>query len=342
MDRRQFMPRYTPDKVAQVDSGAIEPANTLRLRAPRAPLRTAPPIVPPRNPKRLGIAPRSPEKVVKIWDTALGEYVPRQPNGQFARSQKTPASKVTGPLQRSISTNTFQQAPLLISASDQRETFGRSLHEEIKSLRQSYIDLQSDDVFAPATPPPRRSASASSLRPPVRNFSLPSYSPPSKQNGLARPLRRVRSRSVNLGPVAEASELPDLPILRESIKTTAAESCSTDQPVPQLAMSEAAESTRSMTRSTESEKTKQTPSLTTKPEGTCNCCGSTRKALAMNPTCCIDHVEKGRVCFRCWSNLLAEGLSKQDRKDWLCCLVCGKELMLSDAKRLTSRGTILR
>jgi hypothetical protein len=78
-------------------------------------------------------------------------------------------------------------------------------------------------------------------------------------------------------------------------------------------------------------------------EGTCKCCGSTRKVLAMNPTCCIDRAEeKGRVCFRCWSDRLAEGVSKHDRKEWLCCLVCGKELVVSDAKRLASRGTILR
>jgi hypothetical protein len=77
--------------------------------------------------------------------------------------------------------------------------------------------------------------------------------------------------------------------------------------------------------------------------GTCNCCGSTRKALAMNPKCCIDHVEeRGRVCFRCWSDRLAESLTKNDRKDWLCCLVCGKELVVGDAKRLASRGTMLR
>jgi hypothetical protein len=332
MDRRQFMPRYAPDQVAQPSSGGTEPANTLRLRAPRAPLRTAPPIVPPRNPKRLGITPRSPEKVAKIWDPTLSEYVPRLPSGGFACIRETPASRTAGSLQCSISTNTFQQTPLLISASDH----GRSLHEEIKSLRQSYIDSQNDDVFAPTTPP-RCSASASSLRPPVRNFSLPTYSPPTKPR-----LRRVRSRSVNLGPVAEASELPDLPFRRESTKSIATNRCSVDQHESQHVPSEVSESTVTTATQMVMEKTTQTAALETKPEGACNCCGSNRKALAMNPTCCIDRTEMGRVCFRCWSSLLAEGLSKQERKDWLCCLICGKELRLSDAKRLASRGTILK
>ena len=345
MDRRQFMPRYAPEKVSHLNSDGVEPANTLRLRAPRAPLRTAPPIVPSRNPKRLGIKPRSPEKVANIWDTAVGDYVPHQPNGGFAPIKDTSAPKAAGPLQRSISTGTFQHTPLLISASDQRESFGHSLHEEIKNLRQSYIDSQDDDDFAPATPPPRRSASASSLRSPIRNFSLPTYTLPEKQPTPARPLRRVRSRSVNLGPVAEASELPDLPVRRESAKVAATSRRSADQFESHSATPAKPESAASATQAeteTEPEKTKQTAAVEPKREGRCNCCHSTRKALAMNPTCCIDRAEMGRLCFKCWSDMLADGLSRHERKDWLCCLVCGKELLLGDAKRLASRGTILK
>ena len=63
----------------------------------------------------------------------------------------------------------------------------------------------------------------------------------------------------------------------------------------------------------------------------------------MNPRCCIDHAEeKGRVCFRCWSDRLAENVSKHERKKWLCCVVCGRKLVMGDAKRLASRKTILR
>lgn len=390
------MPRYTPDRVPQLNSGAIEPAKV--PRAPRAPPRTAPPILPARNPKRLGLAPRSPEKVAQIWDPTLGAYIPRQPTGGFApisKKEKTTSRIPTTngqPLQRSITTNTFQHTPsLTISTTDRRENIGRSLHEEIKNLRQSYIDdLQSDDVFAPAclsvsVSPPRRSASAASLRSPVRNFSLPTYSSPSKQQAgpPVRSLRRVRSRSVNLGPVAEASELPELPVRRESPKGTAVgfrvgdeaesesdhalttqlpESTATSiesQSEPeeiidhaatlesQLAVTFQLPESTTTTPTTESEPEqiiKQTSMLVPRSsEGTCNCCGTTRKALAMNPTCCIeDAEEKGRVCFRCWSDRLAESLSKHDRKEWLCCLVCGQELVGSDAKRLASRGTMLR
>lgn len=400
MDRRQFMPRYTPDRVPNLNSGRIEPA-----KAPRAPPpRTAPPILPPRNPRRLGLPPRSPEKVAQIWDPTLGAYKPRQPTGGFAapiskKEKATSRIPTTNrqPLQRSFTTSTFREhtPPLPISTADRRANIGRSLHEEIKNLRQSYLDdLQSDDVFAPASlsvsvSPPQRSASAASLRAPVRNFSLPTYSSPSKQQAgppPARPLRRVRSRSVNLGPVAEASELPELPVRRESPKGAAVSFCLGDRlsesdhavttqlpestatsidsqteprevhspdvvPESQLAVTFQLPESKPTTPSTETateaepEQIKRTaaalePKLR---EGTCNCCGSTRKALAMNPKCCIDHVEeRGRVCFRCWSDRLAESLSKHDRKEWLCCLVCGKELVAGDAKRLASRGTMLR
>ncbi|GAB7330896.1 hypothetical protein MBLNU13_g02421t1 [Cladosporium sp. NU13] len=388
MDRRQFMPRYTPDKAVQPNSGIIE--STKISRAPRAPPRTAPPILPPRNPKRLGLAPRSPEKLAESWDPKLGAYKPRQSSGGFApinKKDKTTSKPTTSGQfpRRSISTSAFQQhTPLPASATERRERTGHSLHEEIKNLRQSYIDLQSDDIFAPAAPP-QRSVSAASLRSPVRNFSLPTnYSPPPKQQAARPwPLHRVRSRSVNLGPVVEASELPDLPVRRESPKATAvnirvgdeseldhalttplpesaANSIGTKAepeeinlpaavPEPELAMAfqipDSTTTTPTIVSEADSEQVLKQKAIveSKRGEGTCKCCGSTRKVLAMNPTCCIDRAEeKGRVCFRCWSDRLAEGVSKYDRKDWLCCLICGKELVVSDAKRLASRGTILR
>lgn len=386
MDRRQFMPRYAPDKVVHPNSGIIEP--TKIPRTPRAPPRTAPPILPPRNPKRLGLAPRSPEKVAEIWDSELGAYIPRQPSGGFApinNKKATSKTTTTGqPPQRSISTSAFQHTTLPASAAERRERIGHSLHEEIENLRQSYIDLQSDDVFAPASRP-QRSASAASLRSPVRNFSLPTnFSPPPKQQAAPpRPLHRVRSRSVNLGSVAEASELPDLPVRRRSPQGATVSFQGREEPEFGHALTTPLpESTASSIDTQAGSKEIKQPiavlesqlaetfqlpdSTTTTPtivseagskqsikqkvtiesqrgEGTCKCCGSSRKVLAMNPTCCIDRAEeKGRVCFRCWGDRLAEGLSKHDRKEWLCCLVCGKELVVSDAKRLASRGTILR
>lgn len=381
------MPRYTPDKAVHVDSGIVKSTNI--PRAPQAPPRTAPPILPARNPKRLGLRPRSPEKVGEIWDPKLGAYIPRQPEGGFAPVSKKAAWKTTtgNPIQRSVSTGIFQHTPPSASAIDRRETVGRSLHQEIKNLRQSYIDLQSDDVFAAdrPSPPPRRSASAASLRSPMRNFSLPTYSPASKQKPAPpRPLRRARSRSVNLGPVAEASELPDLPARRQSPKGTAVSFRAEDEPefdhavttpLPEL-ITTTPESETGLKEVNDSaafleselaatfqlpESTTTTPSIETETEpgqtikqtaavlepksseGTCKCCGSNRKVLAMNPACCIDRVEEiGKVCFRCWSDRLSEGVSKHERKEWLCCLLCGKELVLGDAKRLASRGTILR
>lgn len=341
MDRRQFMPRYTPNRVAQLKSPTTEPAKISSPRARKPPSRSAPPIPPPRNPRRLGYTPRSPEKGAKIWDAAIKDYVPRQPNGHFTYLQETSATTITKPLQHSISTNTLHRTPLLISASDQRESFGRSLHEEIKNLRQSYIDLQDDDVFAPTTPL-QRSASSASLRTPFRNFSLPTYSSPTKEVKVPHALRRVRSRSVNLGPVAEASELPDLPIRRESYEVSVVGRQPVDRSPRETTPTKVPDPAKAIAIKTESKNIEQTTVVALTREGTCNCCGSTRKALAMNPVCCVDRPDMGRVCFRCWSSLLSEGLSKHERKNWLCCLVCGKDLLLSDAKRLASRGTILK
>ena len=219
----------------------------------------------------------------------------------------------------------------------------------------------------------------------MRNFSLPAnFSPPPKKLAAPpRPLHRVRSRSLNLGSVAEASELPDLPVRRKGPQGATVSFQGREEPefghalttpLPESTASSidtqaGSKEIKQPTAVLESqlaetfqlpESTTTTPTIVSeagseqsikqkvtiesqRAEGTCKCCGSSRKVLAMNPTCCIDRAEeKGRVCFRCWGDRLAEGLSKHDRKDWLCCLVCGKELVVSDAKRLASRGTILK
>jgi hypothetical protein len=347
MDLRQFVPHYTSETAVQFYSGEF--SKTSPPRARHVPLRTAPPIIPARNPLWVGKAPRPLETVAKIWDPEVGDYVTRQPSGGFAYISETSAKVGNRVVQRSISTNTFQHKSLLIGASDQRSSFGRSLHEEIEQLRQSFIELQDDDdddddddVFAPTTTP-RRSASSATLRTPVRNFSLPTYSPPNKQFAPIRPLRRVRSRSVNLGPVAEASELPDYPVRRESLQVTAVAHQGETQPEPEAAATQVVDMSEVTATLIGSKNIKQAAVVVeVKREGGCNSCRSTRKALAMNPVCCIGCPEKGRLCFHCWSGLLADGVSKQDRKNWLCCLLCDKELFMTDAKRLASRGTILK
>jgi hypothetical protein len=374
MDLRQFVPRYTSETAVKFCSGDF--SRTSPPRARHLPLRSAPPIIPARNPLRVGKAPRPLETVAKIWDPEVGNFVARQPSGGSAHIIETSAQLGNRIIQRSISTNTFQHRAFLISASDQRSglgrslheeiqrsistntvqrgslqvsagdqrsTFGRLLHKEVEQLRQSFIELQNDDddVFAPTTPP-RRSASSATLRTPIRNFSLPTYSPPNQQLAPIRPLRRVRSRSVNLGPVAEASELPDYPVRRESLQVTAVARHAETQHKPEAAASQVVDMSEVTGSLIETNKIKQTVVVETKREGTCNSCKSTRKALAMNPVCCIDCPEKGRLCFHCWSGLLAEGVGKQDRENWLCCLLCRKELAMTDAKRLASRGTILK
>ena len=77
-------------------------------------------------------------------------------------------------------------------------------------------------------------------------------------------------------------------------------------------------------------------------EEACGRCKSIRRALARNPLCCVDRPKMQRLCFKCWSEALAEGLKTEERDKWLCCLVCGRELLSGDTKRLASRGTILR
>jgi hypothetical protein len=77
-------------------------------------------------------------------------------------------------------------------------------------------------------------------------------------------------------------------------------------------------------------------------EEACGRCKSIRRALARNPLCCVDRTKFHRLCFKCWSEALAEGLKSEEREKWLCCAVCGRELLFGDAKRLASRGTILR
>jgi len=77
-------------------------------------------------------------------------------------------------------------------------------------------------------------------------------------------------------------------------------------------------------------------------EEACGRCKSIRRALARNPLCCVDREQLHRLCFKCWREALADGLKTEDRAEWLCCVVCGRELLSIDAKRLASRGTILR
>lgn len=367
MDRRQFMPRYTTERTGELKSKMDGPTRASLPRARRPPTRTAPPVLPLRNPRRDAKPLQTSESLDTFWQPSAESRLSRQSNGDIESTQETGALPATRTLRRSNSTLARLRSPLMSRISSQ-EDFKHSLHEEIKSLRQSYIASPTDEVSSPTPSPPlRRSASSASLRTSVRNFSLPSYSTPSTQQAPPlRALRRVRSRSVNLGPVAEASELPDFPIRSSSRQPMVLHgNTTTDQwgletePAHLPASSKpAALNTQQIVVTTE-QATFTPSSRSTHSDGTdlkhaaamaeakkqsmdfCNHCGSSRKALAMNPICCVNRPGLGKVCFRCWSSLLAEGLSKNERKDWLKCVVCGDELVASDAKRLASRGTMV-
>jgi hypothetical protein len=369
MDYSKFMPRCPSERALHLNQNHTGPLPRDRLK----PLRTAPPILPPRNPLRSEITPQPLKPLAKTRSPSLQTQIPRQPNIKPTSSlsttplQRSASLSTTTSLQRSTSLSTTHPPLLpLPSPIAKPENFSRSLHEEIAKLRQSYIDLQSDDVLSltPATPP-RRSASTASPRTPVRNFSLPTYSDsPTKQGAPLRPLRRVRSRSVNLGVVAEASELPDFPLfmplrplrsegdemlmtvreIEEILEVARGESGTTEAGEAVMPVKEDFDAslndshTNTVAESTATESSQET----LKRERTCIHCGSTMKALALNPVCCIERPELGRMCFGCWTDLLAEGVHKQDRKRWLRCLVCGKELGMRDARRLASRGTMIR
>lgn len=156
---------------------------------------------------------------------------------------------------------------------------------------------------------------------------------------------------MNLGAVAEASELPDFPLFLPSrplrgesdeMLEVAPEESGTAEVVMPVREDLAGICNDGHTNTAAESTATKSIQGSLKRERTCIHCSSTRKALALNPVCCIERPELGRMCFGCWTDLLAEGVHKQDRKDWLCCLVCGKGLGMGDARRLASRGTIIR
>lgn len=75
-------------------------------------------------------------------------------------------------------------------------------------------------------------------------------------------------------------------------------------------------------------------------EEACKKCGSVRRALVKNPFCCAERRSLGRACVQCWKATLAASLSEKDKEDWLCCVVCGRELLMEDVRRLAGRGTV--
>jgi hypothetical protein len=187
------------------------------------------------------------------------------------------------------------------------------------------------------------------------------------QNTPRRPLRRVRSRSVNLGRILEAREVPRMAARRlgwwdeigeeavevgdgddgngeedgaghdpgiEPEATTAAKAGKTTATKPKRKVwKEVEEVEDELVEEAQKEEEE---------EEACGRCKSIRRALARNPLCCVDRTKFHRLCFKCWSEALAEGLKSEEREKWLCCAVCGRELLFGDAKRLASRGTILR
>lgn len=75
-------------------------------------------------------------------------------------------------------------------------------------------------------------------------------------------------------------------------------------------------------------------------EEACKKCGSIRRALLKNPLCCAERRSLGRACVQCWKAALAASLSEEDKEDWMCCVVCGRELLMEDVRRLARRGTV--
>jgi len=190
------------------------------------------------------------------------------------------------------------------------------------------------------------------------------------QNTPRRPLRRMRSRSVNLGRIAEASEGPRAPA-RSLEWWDEREELAGDDGAMNVGMTERSgeedDGYDLAVKVSVGRPVKAAITTTTKPkrkvwkeveeveeelveeakkqeeeEEACGRCKSIRRALARNPLCCVDRTKLHRLCFKCWSEALAEGLKGEEREKWLCCVVCGRELLSGDAKRLASRGTILR
>jgi hypothetical protein len=187
-----------------------------------------------------------------------------------------------------------------------------------------------------------------------------------------RPLRRVRSKSVSLGRIAEASDAPKMSAKKlgwwDEMEEEAVEEGRMgggkgkqreEQGVGNASGFEAAGKVeQSATTATAKPKRKVWKEVDVveeelveeskeeeeeeEEEEACGRCKSIRRALARNPLCCVDRPKMQRLCFKCWSEALAEGLKTEERDKWLCCLVCGKELLSGDTKRLASRGTILR
>jgi hypothetical protein len=192
------------------------------------------------------------------------------------------------------------------------------------------------------------------------------------QDTPRRPLRRVRSKSVSLGRIAEASDAPKMPAKklgwwdemeeeaveegrmgggkgkqREEQGVGNASGFEAAGKVEQSATTATAKPKRKVWKEVnvvEEELVEESKEEEEEEEGeeACGRCKSIRRALARNPLCCVDRPKMQRLCFKCWSEALAEGLKTEERDKWLCCLVCGRELLSGDTKRLASRGTILR
>jgi hypothetical protein len=193
------------------------------------------------------------------------------------------------------------------------------------------------------------------------------------QDTPRRPLRRVRSKSVSLGRIAEASDAPKMPAKKLGWWDEVEEEAVEDGRIGGVHGEKneregAGHGSGTGATAVQIPKTATTTTTTTptKPkrkvwkevdvveeelveeakeeeeEEACGRCKSIRRALARNPLCCVDRAKMRRLCFKCWSEALAEGLKTDERQKWLCCVVCGRELLSGDAKRLASRGTILR
>ncbi|KAK6441349.1 tRNA-splicing endonuclease subunit [Oleoguttula sp. CCFEE 5521] len=72
----------------------------------------------------------------------------------------------------------------------------------------------------------------------------------------------------------------------------------------------------------------------------CKACKSTQKALAINQACCMG--SKEQFCVGCWHEGMVMSLNKKSPEEWLACLLCGRNLLSEDQKRLAGKATQYR
>ncbi|KAM0716951.1 hypothetical protein Q7P37_006803 [Cladosporium fusiforme] len=304
-DVRTFCIEWGGDRTTTISLTTMSgPSGPPPSRPPPPPPRPPPPAL---NPARLGNTLRQPQTLSDVWDPKASRY-------QFRHSAARP----------------------------------RTMDSE---------------VFATASHAPRRAISSASAHTPARNFSRPSYASSSQQTTPTRPMRRMRSRSVTLGTYAEPSNLPDFPIrwgdeeihwaedgssAETQIHTTPSTSALFQglmtNPALETTMPQHQQPAKAPQKAAEHETDDEDKAEIDEEEQgeACKNCGSVRRALLKNPLCCSERPKSGKACLKCWRNTLAASLGNRNKEDWMCCVVCGRELLMEDVKRLATKGTVFK